>query len=365
MVLNVELPTADTDLGPQVVVADLKLTWKRVASPASESSVCTHCTIASWNVLADSLVKSALNYPWITAPTALRWKHRSSLLLQCLRSFDADVLCLQEVDVCHFMSFWQAELRAGGYDGVVASEHAEHSVAIFWKRGAFESLGHRVVAFDDMVRHYSEAMSEAELREHGVKLQQLGTGRHGLIVGLRHTSGAGDMFVSTTHLWTSRQRNSRALRTLQLKSLLDALHAEATTVAGRTAGIVVCGDFNDSHDSPTYELLTRGSIPASRVSDLSSWPPCCHPADGFFQSPFATNLPSAYATVLGSEPRYATRGACIDFLHSSLPVTAVGAWHQDWVEMQIPNESFPSDHLPVLAQCRVDCRDTAQQAQQG
>ena len=123
----------------------------------------------------------------------------------------------------------------------------------------------------------------------------------------------------------------------------------ASALAG--GDVVICGDFNGTHDAPTYELLSSGQVACARVDDLANWPPCCTPPDNTFISALSRPLPSAYATVLGREPSYRGRdGGCIDFLHSTLPTAGVLAWNDDWVHRDVPHEAFPSDHLPHGAQ---------------
>lgn len=291
------------------------------------------------------LVKTGAYYPWLELPEAhLRWQRRSQALIQHILSVDADVVCLQEVD--HY-DFWLGAMRDAGYDGTVADESAAYGVVIFW-RAMLSCTRRQTVKYDAMVRSYSDGMGPEELKASAAGLQRMLTSRHALVVDLVHETTRRQIRVATTHLFTSKSRNSPALRVLQLQELLAAV---ASARASGGSDIVLCGDFNDTCHAPTYELLSSGQVACDRVVDLGSWPSCCTPPLGVFKSPLARPLPSAYATLLGCEPSHHGRDdGCIEFLHSTFPVAGVLAWTDDWVHRAVPHEAFPSDHLPIAAQ---------------
>ena len=51
-------------------------------------------------------------------PYAVSWSYRLELLLLELQGYDADVLCLQEVQKDHFDDAFRPRLRELGYDGI-------------------------------------------------------------------------------------------------------------------------------------------------------------------------------------------------------------------------------------------------------
>lgn len=79
----------------------------RPTSPSSQVS------IASWNILADSLA-TPKRLPWV-APPHLGWKARGPALQQELAAMCADIVCLQEVDAnrwaVHYASCIHASRR--------------------------------------------------------------------------------------------------------------------------------------------------------------------------------------------------------------------------------------------------------------
>eukprot|EP00948_MAST-09A_sp_MAST-9A-sp1_P000355 g355.t1 len=71
----------------------------------------------SYNVLAD-IYTSQRMYPYCPF-WALSWRYRKEIILHRLLSFDADILCLQEVQADHYRDWLEPELRRlGGYAGL-------------------------------------------------------------------------------------------------------------------------------------------------------------------------------------------------------------------------------------------------------
>ena len=53
-----------------------------------------------------------------TPKNALEWSYREELIINEIESYDADVLCLQEVDVAQYSDFFLPQLSGKGYEGV-------------------------------------------------------------------------------------------------------------------------------------------------------------------------------------------------------------------------------------------------------
>ena len=70
----------------------------------------------------------------------LSWSTRYPRLLSQLRSFRADVLCLQEVQADHFAPYFQADLAPLGYEGVYKQRTGDKrdGCAIFYLKNKVE-----------------------------------------------------------------------------------------------------------------------------------------------------------------------------------------------------------------------------------
>ena len=66
--------------------------------------------LLTYNVFADCKCSN------VRYTTAFKWEHRSKMLIQEIASYNADVLCLQDVD--HFAEFWRPQLMLLGYDSL-------------------------------------------------------------------------------------------------------------------------------------------------------------------------------------------------------------------------------------------------------
>ena len=95
----------------------------------------TKITFLSYHVFAD------FKCTGIRYSTTKSWEMRRSTLLSEILNYDADIICLQDVD--HFSNWWQPQLMLAGYDTVwkkrtsVAEDHYE-GVVIGYRRDIFQ-----------------------------------------------------------------------------------------------------------------------------------------------------------------------------------------------------------------------------------
>lgn len=71
--------------------------------------------VISYNVLAEIYATRSM-YSYAQQWTLL-WNFRRRLILRELDAFDADIICLQEVQADHFEHFFYPQLKARGYEG--------------------------------------------------------------------------------------------------------------------------------------------------------------------------------------------------------------------------------------------------------
>ena len=252
-------------------------------------------SVLSWNILANCLVKPH-SYPWMANPERhLMWNWRGRGLSQQIKQYNASVVCLQEVDVDMFTQFWLPIMSTMGYIGVRCDTTARYGESIFWKDDEFKLDKRTNVRFDDMVREFTNKLSDTDLAGVAGKMMKLGTDRHGLVVRLVSKKTGRVLTVATTHLWTSATRNSSFLRLLQLQKLLSAVHTiqnDPNLPSGTASSVVICGDFNADDQSPVYRFAREGKISTEAV-DRDKWPVVCQPFEDIFVHPFGSTLNSA------------------------------------------------------------------------
>lgn len=123
--------------------------WINPSIPAGWQS------IVSWNVLADAYTRQPEIFPYVEPPF-LRKDYRGHLVIDELRTYDAAVCCLQEVDLTSFDRSFQPVMAELGYTGTFAVKGGADGVegcAIFAKNSAFRIVTEQSLvlskAYDD------------------------------------------------------------------------------------------------------------------------------------------------------------------------------------------------------------------------
>lgn len=92
------------------------LTIEPEALPSADKRPEDSFSILCYNILCDKYATSQM-YGY-TPSWALSWEYRKELILQEVLNYGSDVICLQEVDVEAYESYFMEHLSAQGYDGV-------------------------------------------------------------------------------------------------------------------------------------------------------------------------------------------------------------------------------------------------------
>jgi CCR4-NOT transcription complex subunit 6 len=119
----------------------------------------------SYNILNDYYVNRQM-FGW--CPNwALTWDYRRKAIMDEIKNYSADIICLQEVETEKFYNFFLPELTREGYEGIFAPKsraktmndndrkHVDGS-AIFFRKRKFTMVKKHVVEFNQM------AMSNAD-----------------------------------------------------------------------------------------------------------------------------------------------------------------------------------------------------------
>lgn len=102
--------------------------------------------LMTYNCLAQTLIRRKL-FP--TSGDALKWYRRSKVLLNEFKHYDADIICLQEIDFIQYQNFWKDELSKLGYDSQFHRQASKnHGVAIVWRKTYFVMTDRMLIDFD-------------------------------------------------------------------------------------------------------------------------------------------------------------------------------------------------------------------------
>ncbi|KAL6464900.1 hypothetical protein MHYP_G00272170 [Metynnis hypsauchen] len=341
-----ELVSSGTvEAGPGVCTFDNRHMYTKKVTDASTVRV------VSYNILADIYAQTELSktvlYPYC-APYALELDYRQSLIKKELSGYNADIICLQEVDKGAFSDSLSPALDAFGMDGVFRIKEKQHEgLATFYRRSKFKFIGqHDIMLSEALMKDAVHSMllekvsSNPTLKE---KVVQRSTTLQ--VTVLQSVSDPSKtVCVGNTHLyWHPKGGNVRLIQmAVALKHLKQVSEEHPGT-------LLFCGDFNSTPSSGLFQLLSQGSLP----EDHSDW--ASNGPEELIQmellSPF--QLTSACG-----EPAYTNYvggfHGCLDYIFMELEALQVEQViplpsHQEVTTYQaLPSVSHPSDHIALV-----------------
>ncbi|CAE7331119.1 CCR4 [Symbiodinium natans] len=276
-------------------------------------------------------------YPSI-GPELRAWSYRKPQLRELLFGMDADIYCMQEVEVASFAEEF-AFLAEGGYAAVEPRDDSKGKKrpemaksAIFFKSSRFELV-------------WSENRSRA------------------VLAALKHVPTDELIYVVSCHLEGAKPE--AAARVSQVKSALERLRLDQLrrNLDPKECPLIFAGDFNCEEDSAVCHLLSSGAL---SKDFRDPWAPDKELLKADFSHEWA--LRDLYGEVCGSllkqrpvtfcspnDAGGAPLAACVDFVfysHLSLRPTAVRlpldeAQEEAARARAIPADWHISDHVPL------------------
>uniref|UniRef100_UPI00358FB5F3 protein angel homolog 1-like isoform X2 n=1 Tax=Myxine glutinosa TaxID=7769 RepID=UPI00358FB5F3 len=245
------------------------LSWRHRASATitSEDGLDQHgvsrgfeFSLLCYNILAQRLLEENDFLYAHCLPEALCWKDRLKSLLQEFSYFDADILCLQEVQEDHFEEDLKLFLQERGYGCVYKRRTGDRpdGCAICYKTKRMELVASREVEF---FRPCVNVLSKDNV---------------GLVVLLRPLGDPSvePFCVTNTHLLYNPWRGDIKLAQLALlfAEIQQFLGSQASNLRSTNhLPLILCGDFNSLPFSPLYRfvqdsLLHCNGLFSSKVS---------------------------------------------------------------------------------------------------
>jgi len=239
-------------------------------------------TVLSYNVLSDLYATSDM-YSYCP-PWALSWPYRRQNLLREIVGYQADILCLQEVQSDHFEEFFAPELEKHGYTAVykkkttevyTGTAYAIDGCATFFRRDRFGLVKKYEVEFNKAAQSLTEAVVPSAQKK--AALSRLLKDNVALIVVLeaKDTNHGIDalapgkrqlLCVANTHI--NANPDLKDVKLWQVHTLLKGLEKIA---ASADIPMLVCGDFNSIPSSAPHALLATGKVEPSHP-DLTTDP---------------------------------------------------------------------------------------------
>lgn len=317
--------------------------------------------VLTYNVLSEIYANSQA-YPHCPG-WALAWTYRKRNLIREMALFDADILCLQEIQADHFEDHFQPYFSRLGYEGCFKVKTRESmgrkgkidGCATFFRKDMFALREKHIIEYN--------AIAQGRTKESRT-LNRCLKGNVGLILILDVVDGSGPIVVANTHLYWDPELTD--VKLFQVDAFMNELEV---VIHNRRLGpdvpIIVGGDFNSEPVSSVYEFLSTGAcslakpdVPEDLYNVLSS----CRLQHNL-------HLRSSYS-LTGSEPTFTNYThnfvGVLDYIWyggEGIVPTAVleipeerllfGKEAETGSEDGIPNAQWSSDHVALVTEFQL------------
>ncbi|XP_011624111.1 carbon catabolite repressor protein 4 homolog 4 isoform X2 [Amborella trichopoda] len=346
---------------------------KHVLRDARDDSI---FRLVSYNILAQVYVKSAM-FPHSPGPS-LKWKARSNAILTVLKSFEADFLCIQELD--EYDTFYKGNMEALGYSSIYVkrSEKKKDGCGIFYMNERVQFLlkeeihyNDLVPSIDDKVTLFEEKSNLSSFTKEKAILPNAGSGGFaikcyahvdrgdtndprvrlkrdcvGIMAAFKLADPPHQLFIiTTTHLyWDPEWPEVKIAQAKYLLSRVKKFRDDVSKKYDCAPPVIISGDFNSLPGSEVYTCMLSGMTSTS---------------EGESQLP----LNSLHA-FLGGEPALTTCSpdftGTLDYIFFSdsdslKPISYIELSGPASSAMSggFPNYHHPSDHLPIGADFKL------------
>jgi CCR4-NOT transcription complex subunit 6 len=347
-------------------------------------------TLLTYNLLAD-LYATADQFGY-TPSWALAWPYRRLNLLKELLAYEADVMCLQEVQSNHFADFLAPELAKAGYTAIYKKKTSEmytrnayaiDGCATFFRRDRFSLVKKYEVEFNKAAMSLADALPADQKKAALSRLLKDNVALIAVLEALEppfaEGGGAGGaprrqlVCVANTHIHSNPELGD--VKLWQVHTLLKGLEKIA---ASADIPMLVAGDFNATPGSAAHRLLVSGAVGESSP-ELSNDPlGILRPASKLHHK---LPLASAYAAVAAApdddhaaqrqkrrldpatgEPRFTniTRDfkGTLDYVlytrDSLAPCAALELPDESEIRTRtnagLPNDQWSSDHIALMCE---------------
>ncbi|KAK7097968.1 hypothetical protein V1264_004869 [Littorina saxatilis] len=253
---------------------------------------------------------------------ALQWEHRKLHILEEILTYNATIVCLEEVD--HF-TFMQEMLGKAGYDGSFFPKpdspclysdvnYGPDGCAVFWKKDQVSLIQQKGVVLKDEKREPTNQVA--------------------VICKFTHLLLHKEFFVAVTHLksktpyWQMRHEQGKYLEQTLTKSVTPS------------TPLVVCGDFNAEPSEQVYATF--------RKSELKLGSAYCYLSDKLEEPAFTT-----WKVRGGPHGKNCETAQCIDYVFFTTdflrPVSLLQLPTEEQIgKDRLPSMTYPSDHLSLV-----------------
>ncbi|XP_072895514.1 protein angel homolog 1-like isoform X1 [Hemitrygon akajei] len=236
-------------------IGQLSRTWeplKRQRVDEASKGGLFEFTIMSYNILSQDLLETNKDLYSHCQPEFLTWEFRFQNIMEEFESWDADIMCLQEVQENHYYQQFRPALQLRGYDCIYKRRTGikTDGCAVCFKRDRFSLISEHPV-------EYFRPIVETLNRDNVALLALLRPLTPG---SSQDASKLPDICVANTHLIFNPRRGD--IKLTQLAVLFAEIQqvVQAAQGDGTPCPVILCGDLNSVPDSPLYKLICNGEL---------------------------------------------------------------------------------------------------------
>ncbi|CAQ58128.1 poly(A)-specific ribonuclease [Caenorhabditis elegans] len=364
--------------------------WVMIRHADPERPIATF-TVLCYNVLCDKY--ATVNQYSYCPSWALNWEYRKGLIIKEIRTYEADVITLQEVETEQFRTLFQPELKQLGYAGIFEAKSRAKTMgeeerkyvdgcAIFWKVDKFDMDKQYLFEFS------SVAMKKASTSENMLN-RVMPRDNIGLCAVLKIKESVyankflgrmqipmndnvvgNPLVVATAHIhWDPEFCDVKLVQSMMLTHEVSRVLEEVSKkyqITQQQVPVLICGDFNSLPDSGVFEYLSKGQI-TRRHMDLKSFrdDSCLEKfTNSTDKNVISHPLRLDSACDINSIPftNYTLDfKGMIDYIFATPQSLArlgiLGPFDPQWVQsnkiLGFPHPHVASDHIPIMAQYAI------------
>ncbi|CAG8585120.1 1200_t:CDS:2 [Acaulospora morrowiae] len=339
-------------------------------------------TLLCYNILCEKYATTQL-YGY-TPSWALSWDYRKDRIMKEVLSYNADILCLQEVNTSQYEDYFkEAYAKLGDYESVywpksrakTMSDLERKSVdgcATFFKATKYQLIDKQLIEFNQVALQRSDIKKTEDMFNRVITKDNIA-----VVTLLENKENFSRIIVVNCHIhWDPSYADVKLVQVAMLMDELDKLAQKWCTLPNKSLynysepqkiSTIICGDFNSTPDSGVYEFLSRGTIGQDH-NDFGDHIYGSYTSEGLSHK---LSLKSSYSNIEELPFTHFTPSftGVIDYIWYStntLTVTGLlGGVDREYLSKMVgfPNAHFPSDHLLILSEFRVKPPQTIPQQQ--
>jgi 2',5'-phosphodiesterase len=298
--------------------------------------------------LSNRYTEAKEQFPYCS-PQTLAIDYRKQLIAKELTGYQADIICLQEVDSAIYTSYYKNEFKSKGYQSFYhrKGNKIPEGLTCFFNKSRFKKVDDHQIIYSTLIKNksftylFNFVKSNVDLKESFMK--QL-TSLHVTVLKLAWKKNE-YIVLANTHLFY--HPDAELVRILQVNIATTYLSSLCGKYSqnGEKVRLIFCGDFNSVPTSPVYEYMMNKRIERShRIFEKTR---------NNIDLSHNFQFESAYG-----KPKYTNYTDdfkdCLDYIFVEknkikvdkvvpLPTEEELSQHQG-----LPNDVFPSDHLALV-----------------